>query len=148
MDKEEATNHNIPIKFELPLSAFMLNIPKITPEQFKTIVSQSSNFPFSGSTLIQLNPTDRTFEQTLQDELIRLTSIATGTHIVEETHSAITIYGKSVQGYQVAGLAKLFIEQLNNDDTKANIRVELKCTDQAFVDGLIREIDNMFREIL
>ncbi|CAG8663724.1 8239_t:CDS:10, partial [Funneliformis caledonium] len=154
LDEEEAIIHNIPIKFELPLSVFMLNLPKITPEQFSSIVSESSNFPFSGSTLIQLNPTDRTFEQTFQDELIRLTSIATGTHIVQEIPSAITIYGKSVQGYQVAGLAKLFIEQnveeneLNNHNIKANIRIEIKCTDQAFMDGLVREIDNMFKEIL
>ncbi|CAI2181272.1 3859_t:CDS:10 [Funneliformis geosporum] len=154
LDEEEATIHDIPIKFELPLSVFMLNLPKITPEQFSSIVSDSSKFPFSGSTLIQLNPTDRTFEQTFQDELIRLTSIATGTRIVQEIPSAITIYGKSVQGYQVAGLAKLFIEQnveeneLNDHNIKANIRIEIKCTEQAFMDGLIREIDNMFKEIL
>src|SRR3954452_937766 len=124
----------------------MLNIPKINPEQFKIIVSQTSNFPFSGSTFIQLNPTN---EQTFQDELIRLIPIATGTHIVEEVSSAITIYGKSVQGYQVAGLAKLFVEQNESDNgnVKANIRTELKCSDQAFLDGLIREIDNIFKEI-
>src|SRR2546430_13110053 len=110
----------------------MLNIPKITPDQFTTIVSQTSNFPFSGSTSIQvLNRTDSTFEQTFQDELIRLTSIAIGTHIVEEISSAITIYGKSVQGYQVAGLAKLSVEpitaenELSNDNDNAKINIKI-----------------------
>jgi hypothetical protein len=124
----------------------MLNIPRITPEQFKTTVAQTSSFPFSGTALIQLNPNDRTFEQIFQDESIRLTTIATGTHIVEVVSSAITIYGKSVQGYQVAGLAKFSIDELSNDDAKFNIKIELKCTDQAFLDGLVREIDNMFNE--
>lgn len=126
----------------------MLNIPKINPEQFRTTVSQTSSFPFSATTLIQLSPNDRTFEQMFQDESIRLTTIATGTHIVEVVSSAITIYGKSVQGYQVAGLAKFFIDELGNDNGKFNIKVELKCTDQAFLDGLVREIDNMFNEKL
>ncbi|RGB27440.1 adaptin N terminal region-domain-containing protein [Rhizophagus diaphanus] len=147
-DEEELTNHNIPIKLGLPLSIFMLNIPKITPEQFKTTVSQTSSFPFSATTLIQLNPNDRTFEQMFQDESIRLTTIATGTHVVEIVSSAITVYGKSVQGYQVAGLAKFFIDESGNDNAKFNIKVELKCTDQAFLDGLIREIDNMFNETI
>ncbi|CAG8460406.1 2683_t:CDS:10 [Rhizophagus irregularis] len=147
-DEEEPTNHNIPIKLELPLSIFMLNIPKITPEQFKTTVSQTSSFPFSATTLIQLNPSDRTFEQMFQDESIRLTTIATGTHVVEVVSSAITVYGKSVQGYQIAGLAKFFIDESGNDNAKFNIKVELKCTDQAFLDGLIREIDNMFNETI
>ncbi|RHZ80658.1 hypothetical protein Glove_134g191 [Diversispora epigaea] len=146
-DEETKTNHDIPIRFELPLPVFMLNVPRITSEQFSTLISQTSEFPFTGSTTIHLN-TSNSIEQAFQNELIRLTTIATGTHIVEQVPGAITIYGKSVQGYQVAGLAKLTVEDDSGITKKASIKIDIKCTDQAFVDGLIREIEHLFREEL
>ncbi|CAG8769995.1 4371_t:CDS:2, partial [Dentiscutata erythropus] len=146
-DEEIKTNNDIPIRFELPLPVFMLNVPRITSEQFSTLISQTSEFPFTGSTTIRLN-TSNSIEQAFQNELIRLTTIATGTHIVEQVPGAITIYGKSVQGYQVAGLAKLTVEDDSGITKKASIKIDIKCTDQAFVDGLIREIEQLFREEL
>ncbi|CAG8600370.1 6034_t:CDS:10, partial [Acaulospora colombiana] len=148
---EVNTKHDIPIRFELPLMVFMLNLPRISSEQYATLISQT-DFPFTGSTIIHLNATIHSADQAFQNELIRLTSFATGTHIVEQMPGAITIYGKSVQGYQVVGLAKLFVgrQQMIDDDEsineKTSVKIELKCTDQAFVDGLIREIEYLFRE--
>ncbi|CAG8758197.1 14287_t:CDS:2, partial [Acaulospora morrowiae] len=150
---ENKTRHDIPIRFELPLAVFMLNIPRTSPEQFANLISQT-DFPFTGSTTIRFDATIHSVEQAFQNEMIRLTSFATGTHIVEQVPGAITIYGRSVQGYQVVGLAKLLAEQqlmLEEDESsnmKASIKVELKCTDQAFVDGLIREIEHLFSEEL
>ncbi|CAG8738044.1 10610_t:CDS:2, partial [Acaulospora morrowiae] len=150
---ENKTSHDIPIRFELPLAVFMLNIPRTSPEQFANLISQI-DFPFTGSTTIRFNATIHSVEQAFQNEMIRLTSFATGTHIVEQVPGAITIYGSSVQGYQVVGLAKLLAEQqlmVDEDESsnmKASIKVELKCTDQAFVDGLIREIEHLFSEEL
>lgn len=125
----------------------MLNGPRITSEQFSNLISQTSDFPFTGSATIHLN-TGHSIEQAFQNELIRLTTVATGTHIVEQVPGAITIYGKSVQGYQVAGLAKLIVEDDSGITKKASIKIDIKCTDQAFVDGLIREIEQLFREEL
>ncbi|CAG8705849.1 9200_t:CDS:10 [Dentiscutata erythropus] len=155
-DEETKTNRDIPIRFELPMAVFMLNMPKITPEEFKSCVSQTGDFPFTGSTSIRLNASINLVEHSFQNDVIRLISMATGTHIVEQVPGAITIYGRSVQGYQVAGLAKLTVEknlmlvetEIPGSVQNTSVRIELKCTDQAFVDGLIREIDYLFRKDL
>ncbi|CAG8595860.1 3010_t:CDS:10 [Gigaspora margarita] len=154
-DEETKTNADIPIRFELPMAVFMLNIPKITPEEFKSCVTKTADFPFTGSTSIRLNASINLIEQSFQNDVTRLISMATGTHIVEQVQGAITMYGKSVQGYQVAGLAKLTVEknimlvenEIPGSAQNTSVRIELKCTDQAFVDGLIREIDYLFKEL-
>ncbi|CAG8528264.1 1961_t:CDS:2, partial [Scutellospora calospora] len=155
-DQETKTNPDIPIRFELPMAVFMLDIPKITPEEFTSCVSQTADFPFTGSTSIRLNTSTNLIEQSFQNDVIRLISLATGTHVVEQVPGAITMYGRSVQGYQVAGLAKFTIEknrmseenEIPDNAQNTSVRIELKCTDQAFVDGLIREIDYLFRKEL
>ncbi|CAG8666709.1 14615_t:CDS:10 [Cetraspora pellucida] len=155
-DEETKTNSDIPIRFELPMAVFMLNIPKMTPEEFKSCVSKTADFPFTGSTSILLNTSTNLIEQSFQNDVIRLIPMAMGTHIVEQIPGAITIYGRSVQGYQVAGLAKLTVEknlvveeiEIPGSAQNTGVRIELKCTDQAFVDGLIREIDYLFRKEL
>ncbi|CAG8543565.1 9729_t:CDS:10, partial [Racocetra persica] len=155
-DEETKTNSDIPIRFELPMAVFMLNIPKITPEEFKSCVSKTADFPFTGSTSIRLDASTNLIEQSFHNDVIRLISMATGTHIVEQIPGAITMYGRSVQGYQIAGLAKLTVEknlvveetEIPGSAQNTGVRIELKCTDQAFVDGLIREIDYLFRKDL
>ncbi|CAJ0759528.1 9462_t:CDS:2 [Entrophospora sp. SA101] len=160
-------NNSIPIKFELPVATFMLDIPKLSPDEFISYVSKTSDFPFTGSTSYHLRSAidpnndinnsiiDKPIEEIFHNSLENLTTTATGTNIVEQVTGAITFYGKSVQGYQVAGLAKLSVENSSliddDDDDDSNdlikkemVKIELKCTDQAFLDGLIREINNLY----
>ncbi|CAG8678163.1 2966_t:CDS:10, partial [Racocetra fulgida] len=111
-------------------------------EEFKSCVSKTADFPFTGSTSIRLDASTNLIEQSFQNDVIRLISMATGTHIVEQIPGAITMYGRSVQGYQVAGLAKLTVEKnlvveeidIPGSAQNTGVRIELKCTDQAFVD--------------
>nr|CAG8435272.1 2051_t:CDS:10 [Entrophospora candida] len=161
------SSNSIPIKFELPVATFMLDIPKLSPDEFISYVSKTSDFPFTGSTSYHLRSAidpnndinnsiiDKPIEEIFHNSLENLTTTATGTNIVEQVTGAITFYGKSVQGYQVAGLAKLSVENSSliddDDDDDSNdlikkemVKIELKCTDQAFLDGLIREINNLY----
>ncbi|CAG8496630.1 6148_t:CDS:10 [Ambispora leptoticha] len=192
------TSLDFPFTFPIPISVYMLQIPPITPERFSLIVSKTSELPFVGSTTISLDTTStalmssssfslqqsQSAEQLFQSTLVELTTLLTGTHVVEMVPGAASIYGESVQGYQVAGLVKLnkteqfsntsnsngsledslqlqkdetLSSSLLNDSSSSNtatttsneqqkkviasITVEFKCTDQAFVDGLILEIE-------
>ncbi|CAG8435804.1 5990_t:CDS:10 [Ambispora gerdemannii] len=186
-DSSSSTSLDFPFTFPIPISVYMLQIPPITPERFSLIVSKTSELPFIGSATISLNTVaaallssssssqqlqiqSQTTEQLFQSTLDELTTLVTGTHVVEMVPGAASIYGESVQGYQVAGLVKLnksnedsliqkdetLSSSLSNDSNSdnsstvteqqqkkviASITVEFKCTDQAFVDGLISEIE-------
>ncbi|KAG9286104.1 hypothetical protein G9A89_022781 [Geosiphon pyriformis] len=169
----QKTTAEIPFTFPIPISVFMLKVPSISPKQFKSLVSKSADFPFSSATTGTLNihstSSPESVEQLFQSTIHQLSLFYTGTHIVEQVSGAATIYGKTVQGYQVAGMVKLnmreqivkdsdqytshkvqsFSETIDQPLTRsiASISVEFKCTDQAFLDGLVTEVEEFFQTL-
>ncbi|KAI8984777.1 adaptin N terminal region-domain-containing protein [Mycotypha africana] len=70
---------------------------------------------------------------------------ASGLLIVEVVAGAASLYGKTAQGAQVAGLLKFIVEADGDsieiyEQKKAILSMELKCTDQDLLEGLMDEL--------
>lgn len=138
----EGQQESIEFNFAVPPSLFMLAIPRLTGADFsKVLTEQIEHFSATGSASIQL-----AVGTTGQDEFFwaaveKVTTEITRTHVVEVVDGAASFFGQSWQGYQVAGLIKVMKAQ--GDERSKTIEVEMKCTDQTFVDGLVQEIQDM-----
>ncbi|KAI1315276.1 AP-3 complex subunit delta [Mortierella claussenii] len=150
--------------FGVPPSTFMLAIPRLTGADFsKILTEQLASFSATGSASVQLRSRTTGQDETFWDAVEKLTKEVTHTHVVEVVDGAASFFGQSWQGYQVAGLIKVKKEAsssnrgdrqggaeegeeaagVSEEDVGAGsktIEVEMKCTDQSFVDGLAREI--------
>ncbi|KAF9405930.1 hypothetical protein BGZ94_003311 [Podila epigama] len=134
---------SIEFNFAVPPSLFMLAIPRLTGADFsKVLTERIENFSATGSATMQLAQ-----GTTGQDELFwvaveKVTSEVTHTHVVEVVDGAASFFGQSWQGYQVAGLIKVMKSAPSDEDDHKfkTVEVEMKCTDQTFVDGLVQEI--------
>ncbi|KAG0236903.1 AP-3 complex subunit delta [Actinomortierella wolfii] len=126
--------------FSVPPSTFMLPMARLTGAEFsKVLTEQLEVFSATGSVSVMLmgngtNGQDEAFWSAVE----RITRDITHTHVVEVVEGAASFFGRSWQGFQVAGLIKA-IKNADEDYAK-RLDVEMKCTDQGFVDGLVQEI--------
>lgn len=124
----------------------MLPIPRLEPSIFGSLLADSiADFSYQGAALfpIRQHP-GQSAEQALTTALETITH-ATRTHVVEIVPGAASLYGRSWQGYQVAGLVKYVVEAAGEGEEEGaqqtTMNVVLKCTDEDFVRGLVREVE-------
>ncbi|KAF9160954.1 AP-3 complex subunit delta [Actinomortierella ambigua] len=127
--------------FSVAPSTFMLSMPRLTGAEFsKVLTEQPETFAATGSVSVTLSGTGTNGQdEAFWSAVERITRDITHTHVVEVVEGAASFFGRAWQGYQVAGLIKA-IKSADEDHTK-RLDVEMKCTDQGFVDGLVQEID-------
>ncbi|GJJ70128.1 AP-3 complex subunit delta [Entomortierella parvispora] len=129
--------------FAIPPSTFMLAIPRLTGADFsKILTEQLDSFSATGSATVHLSSGTSGQDEPFWDAVERITKNVTHTHVVEVVDGAASFFGQSWQGYQVAGLIKV-MKAAEEGEVSKTIEVEMKCTDQSFVDGLAREIQDM-----
>ncbi|KAF9115055.1 AP-3 complex subunit delta [Mortierella sp. AM989] len=139
---EESLDFN----FAVPPSTFMLAIPRLTGADFsKILTEQLASFSATSSVTVQLSADTTGQDELFWDAVEKVTKDVTHTHVVEVVDGAASFFGQSWQGYQVAGLIKVRrgdnqVGEEGGDGGSKTIEVEMKCTDQSFVDGLAQEI--------
>ncbi|KAG0259626.1 AP-3 complex subunit delta [Mortierella polycephala] len=144
---------SLEFNFAVPPSTFMLAIPRLTGADFsKTLTDQLEAFSATCSATVQLSTGTSGQDEQFWDAVEKITKDVTHTHVVEVVDGAASFFGQSWQGYQVAGLIKVMkgghevtaeSEEGKEDEADGlskTIEVEMKCTDQSFVDGLVHEI--------
>ncbi|KAF9105667.1 AP-3 complex subunit delta [Mortierella sp. GBA35] len=132
---------SIEYSFAIPPSSFMLAIPRLTGADFsKILTEQLESFSATGSATVQLGSGTTGQDEVFWDAVEKITKEVTHTHVVEVVDGAASFFGQSWQGYQVAGLIKVNKAADAEGSGSKTIEVEMKCTDQSFVDGLAKEI--------
>lgn len=130
--------------FAIPPSTFMLAIARLTGADFSKILTEQLDlFSATGSATVHLSSGTTGQDEPFWDAVERITKNVTHTHVVEVVDGAASFFGQSWQGYQVAGLIKVMKGTAEEGEASKTIEVEMKCTDQSFVDGLAHEIQDM-----
>ncbi|KAL0091343.1 adaptin N terminal region-domain-containing protein [Phycomyces blakesleeanus] len=132
--------HQHPLEISLPVSLFIKDEPTIDPTQFSALLAEHGDeFDYHGNVTIGIPITpDLSVEQSLIHALETVTN-TTGLQVVEVVPGAASLYGQSVQNVQVAGLLK-YILATEEDVQTATMTIDLKCTDDGFLEGLIHEL--------
>jgi hypothetical protein len=141
----ESHDQTIDFNFAIPPSTFMLAIPRLTGADFsKILTEQLDSFSATGSATVHLSSGTSGQDEAFWDAVEKITKEVTHTHVVEVVEGAASFFGQSWQGYQVAGLIKVMKgSSEEGEGASKTIEVEMKCTDQSFVDGLAHEIQDM-----
>ncbi|KAI9018737.1 adaptin N terminal region-domain-containing protein [Phycomyces nitens] len=138
-----STLNQHPLEISLPVSLFIKNEPTIDPTQFSTLLAEHGDeFDYHGNVTMEIPITpNASVEQALIHALESVTH-TTGLQVVEVVPGAASLYGQSVQNVQVAGLLK-YILGTENDVQAATMTIDLKCTDDDFLEGLIHELSSI-----
>ncbi|CAO3685225.1 unnamed protein product [Umbelopsis ramanniana] len=128
---------------EITVATFMLENAQLDPSGFANMLaSRGHEFGYrSSATVILPIPNDKPVEEVLTQGL-EMISRTTRLHVVEMVPGAASLYGKSVQGIEVAGLLKYSITG-EEEDQSAAMRLEIKCTDGDFANALAAKVSNM-----
>lgn len=128
---------------QVPVASFMLESAQLNPEGFADMLSaRGHDFSHHSSATVTFPiPNDKSKGDVLTYGLETI-SRTTRLHVVEMVPGAASLYGKSVQGIEVAGLLKYSITG-EEEDQIANMVLELKCTDDQFVQALASLVSNL-----
>ncbi|KAF7720863.1 AP-3 complex subunit delta-1 [Apophysomyces ossiformis] len=131
--------HQHAVELSIPAGLFLRKDIAIDPAEFAALLAeQGDKFEYRGAvTLPILLESAISVEQALQSGLEKVVS-ASNLQVVEVVSSAASFYGQSVQGVQVAGLLKVALSEEN--PTSAEVTIDLKCTDDDFLEALILEL--------
>ena len=133
----------IPIR---PSVFLIVNQPGIDPSQFAALLeNHGEQFDYRDTVQLKIpNTKDISSDQT-PIELLGDISRGIRLQVVEVVPGAASLYGKSVTDVQVAGLLKYTITSAAEDNT-IDITIDLKCTDDGFLEALIDEISCLENE--
>lgn len=128
----------IPIR---PSVFLVINQPGIDPSQFAALLeNHGEQFDYRDTVQLQIpNTRDISSDQTPIDLLADI-SRSVRLQVVEVVPGAASLYGKSVMDVQVAGLLKYTIL---SEDNVISITIDLKCTDDGFLEALVDEISSL-----
>jgi AP-3 complex subunit delta-1 len=128
---------------QVPVASFMLEDAQLDPQGFAEMLSERGHefSHHSSATVTFPIPNDKSKEDVLTYGLETI-SRTTRLHVVEMVPGAASLYGKSVQGIEVAGLLKYSISGEEEHQT-ANMVLELKCTDDQFVEAMASLVSNL-----
>lgn len=129
---------HIPIR---PSVFLVINQPGIGPSQFAALLeNHGEQFDYRDTVQLQIpNTRDISSDQTPID-LLGDISRSVRLQVVEVVPGAASLYGKSVTDVQVAGLLKYTIL---SEDNVIGITIDLKCTDDGFLEALVDEISSL-----
>ncbi|KAI8083196.1 adaptin N terminal region-domain-containing protein [Gilbertella persicaria] len=133
--------HQNAFELPIPVSLFLLHDALMDPSVFASMLAERGNeFEYHAHITIDV-PLSK--EESMQDAIIRAFEIVTrtsGLAVVEVIAGAASLYGKSIQGVQVAGLLKC---NLQTEQESANLDIDLKSTEEGLLEGLVYELENV-----
>ncbi|KAJ3029605.1 AP-3 complex subunit delta-1 [Rhizophlyctis rosea] len=143
----------IPLAIPLPSSVNLQppNTSSIDPETFTNLLTDANNFPFSASTQFSV-PSAAVTAEALPDTIAALAR-RTRLVIVELVAGAASVFGRSRQGWYVAGLVKVKSGGAGGRGRgkgaaeRSFLSVELKSGSRGLIDGLVEEIGEWGAEL-
>ena len=127
--------------FEVPVptSLLLTHDPDMDPNTFASMLAErGSEFEYHEHVTIDI-PLPKE-EESMQEAIVRAFEVITrtsGLAVVEVIAGAASLYGKSVQGDQVAGLLKCNIQP---EQALASLDIDLKSTEEGLLEGLVHEL--------
>jgi AP-3 complex subunit delta-1 len=128
------------IEIPIPVSLFLLPGQPMDPATFATLLAEhGSEFEQHGHVEIEV-PLSSTGSIIHAFEVVTRTS---GLMVVEVIAGAASLYGKSIQGGQVAGLLKCNVDMEAEENKPAIMSIDLKSTDDELLEGLVFELEKI-----
>ena len=111
------------------------------PAQFAALLAEhGQDFDYRDTVTLQIPiSTDTAVDQALIDALSTITS-TTQLQVVEVVPGAASLYAKSIQGSQIAGLLKY---DLTIQESAATITIDLKSTDDGFLEAFVDQLTSI-----
>ncbi|CAO3646218.1 unnamed protein product [Cunninghamella blakesleeana] len=140
-----------PIELIIPMNSFFLCDTTMDPSQFASLLAQhGEQFEYHENVLKPVTKfqIDSDNEKLLV-ELLTEVSKTSGLQVVEVVPGAASLYGKTVNGVQIAGLLKYIVntndedEDNVDDSSSASISIDLKATDGSFLHDLVLELESL-----
>lgn len=129
------------IMLQIPIPASTLFVPSsMDPNQFATLLAEhGQEFAYRDLATFEIPiPGGTAVEQLLLQALNTITN-STNLQVVEVVPGAASLYAKSAQGVQVAGLLKYDLSV----PEQATITIDLKCTDDGFLEALVDQVQSI-----
>lgn len=130
---------------EIPVrpSVFLIqNTAPIDPAQFAALLAEhGQEFDYHDNVSMEIPRT--TADEAIDRTLIKALNIISSTtrlQVVEVVPGAASLYGKSVQGPQVAGLLKYELSADDDERKAATMTIDLKSTDDGFLEALVEQL--------
>lgn len=131
---------HIPIR---PSVFLVVNQPGIDPSQFAALLeNHGEQFDYRDTAQLKIQNTKDISTDQAPIELLGDISRSIRLQVVEVVPGAASLYGKSITDVQVAGLLKYTIPSATEDNT-ISVTIDLKCTDDGFLEALIDEISSL-----
>lgn len=113
------------------------------PAEFSMLLAEhGDDFEYHGNVSLEvILSSDASIEEALINALETVTRTS-GLLVVEVVPGAASLYGKSVQGVQVAGLLKYTLS-METEPKVATLSIDLKSTDDDLMGGLIHELSTI-----
>ncbi|CAO3677216.1 unnamed protein product [Rhizopus stolonifer] len=145
--EESSIIHQHAFEIPIPASLFLNSREPMDPTDFATLLAEHGDeFEHHENVSIEIPlPSDTSsIEQVLIKALNRVTATS-GLVVVEVVPGAASLYGKSIQGVQIAGLLKYTL-QVEAEPKFATLSIDLKSTEEGLLEGLVHELSNIKME--
>ncbi|OZJ03164.1 hypothetical protein BZG36_04066 [Bifiguratus adelaidae] len=129
------------IEIPIPVSMFMTPIPRLEPQAFADLLTNTDEFAYAGATQFPIKSVNQASTEDALRQALQTVTQLTRLQIVEIVPGAASLYGQTCQDYKVAGLVKY---SAGSDDGGLTMNLDLKCSDEDFLKGLIREVEEAF----
>ncbi|KAG1467160.1 hypothetical protein G6F56_004568 [Rhizopus delemar] len=139
--EESSIIHQHAFEIPIPASLFLNSREPMDPTDFATLLAEHGDeFEHHENVSIEIPlPSDTSsIEQVLIKALNRVTATS-GLVVVEVVPGAASLYGKSIQGVQIAGLLKYTL-QVETEPKFATLSIDLKSTEEGLLEGLVHEL--------
>lgn len=131
------------LEIPIPVTLFLNDKQPMDPAEFATLLSEhGDDFLYHENVSLEVTlASDDSIEQALINALETVTRTS-GLLVVEVVPGAASLYGKSVQGVQIAGLLKYTLN-MDSEPKFATLSIDLKSTEDDLLNGLIYELSNI-----
>ncbi|KAI9272741.1 adaptin N terminal region-domain-containing protein [Phascolomyces articulosus] len=139
--QDSSALNQIPLEIKVHPSVFLIQEQSMDPTQFAALLAEhGQEFDYRDSVAIEIPiATETAVDQMLIDALSTITS-TTQLQVVEVVPGAASLYAKSIQGSQIAGLLKY---DLTSQEGIATITIDLKCTDDGFLEAFVDQLKSI-----
>ncbi|ORE22376.1 hypothetical protein BCV71DRAFT_193160 [Rhizopus microsporus] len=139
--EESSTINQSPFEIPIPASLFLNNKQPMDPVHFATLLAEHGDeFEHHENASIEVPlPSETSSIESILIKALNKVTTTSGLNVVEVVPGAASLYGKTVQGAQVAGLLKYTL-QVDSEPKLAILSIDLKSTDEGLLEGLIHEI--------
>ncbi|KAI9497642.1 adaptin N terminal region-domain-containing protein [Zychaea mexicana] len=136
--QDSSALNQIPLEMIVRPSVFLIQDQAMDPTEFANLLAEhGQEFDYRDTVTIEIPiATDAAVDQKLIDALSTITS-TTRLQVVEVVPGAASLYAKSIQGSQIAGLLKY---DLTSQEGNATITIDLKCTDDGFLEAFVDQL--------